>query len=78
MASPACEATRVHNPVVVRLVTLKLGAAVTTATVQISGVSEVMVTANPVVVLSLRFNEVAVKFCVVLVNIFVVVEALMY
>jgi hypothetical protein len=78
VVSPACEATRVHKPVVVRLVTLKFGAAVTTATVQRSGVSEVIVTAKPVVVLSLRFNDVAVKFCVVLVNIFVVVETLMY
>ncbi len=71
-------ATKLHTPVEVRLVTRKFGAAVTTATVQISGVNEVMVTANPVVVLSLRFNEVAVKFCVALVNMFVVVETLMY
>ena len=67
-----------HMPVVVRLVTRKFGAAITTATVHISGVSEVIVTVKPVVVLSLRFNEVAVKFCVPLVSILVVVETLIY
>ena len=60
----------------VKLVTRKFGAEPLTATVQIVGVSEVIVTVRPVAVLSDCLRDVAVKFWVVLVVILVVVETL--
>lgn len=77
MSSPAWDAISVHTPVFDKLVTRKFGAAVTTATVHKSGVSEVIVTANPVAELSDRLYEVAVKSCVLLVNIVLKLETVM-